>query len=156
ETIGRALGGQAGRGRAERGQADQPPSGRGWRLPLAVAGLAALVSAPALAAGYWLADGLDGPVAAAGPPILPPLVAASSSGPDQVRTLVLRKDEGDGGSLSYAILRAADPVPGEPELAETASSRNAMEGVVASLSAAGSGDAGDTGRTLSQFGIGYV
>jgi len=156
ETIGRALGGPAGRGRAEHGQADQPPSGRGWRLPLAVAGLAVLVSAPALAAGYWLADGLDGPVAAAGPPILPPFVAALSSGPDQVRTLVLRKDEGDGGSLSYAILRAADPVPGEPELAETASSRNAMAGVVASLSAAGTGDAGDTGRALSQFGIGYV
>jgi hypothetical protein len=31
-----------------------------------------------------------------------------------------------------------------------------MEGVVASLPAAGSGDAGDTGRALSQFGIGYV
>jgi hypothetical protein len=31
-----------------------------------------------------------------------------------------------------------------------------MEGVVASLAAAGSGDAGDTGRALSQFGIGYV
>ena len=53
-------------------------------------------------------------------------------------------------------MRAADPVPGEPELAETAASRNAMEGVVASLPAAGSGDAGDTGRALSQFGIGYV
>ena len=31
-----------------------------------------------------------------------------------------------------------------------------MESVVASLPAAGSGDAGDTGRALSQFGIGYV
>jgi hypothetical protein len=31
-----------------------------------------------------------------------------------------------------------------------------MENVVASLPAAGSGDAGDTGRALSQFGIGYV
>jgi hypothetical protein len=53
-------------------------------------------------------------------------------------------------------LRTGDPVPGEPELAETAASRNAMENVVASLPAAGSGDAGDTGRALSQFGIGYV
>ena len=60
------------------------------------------------------------------------------------------------GTLSYAILRAADPVPGEPELAETSASRNAMESVVASLPAAGSGDAGDTGRALSQFDIGYV
>ena len=90
---------------------------------------------------------------AAGVPILPAFVAASATGPDRARTLVLRQD---AGTLSYAVLRAADPVPGEPELAETAASRNAMENVVASLPAAGSGDAGDTGRALSQFGIGYV
>ncbi len=118
-----------------------------------MAGLAAVASAPALAAGYWLADGLGGPVTAAGTPIMPAFVAAAATGPDRARTLVLRQD---AGTLSYAVLRAADPVPGEPELAETAASRNAMESVVASLPAAGSGDAGDTGRALSQFGIGYV
>ena len=80
-------------------------------------------------------------------------MAASAAGPDRARTLVLRKD---AGTLSYTVLRAADPVPGEPQLAETAASRNAMENVVASLPAAGSGDAGDTGRALSQFGISYV
>ena len=138
ETIGRALSGAA---------------GRGWRFLASVAALAAVVSAPALAAGYWLADGLGGPVTAAGVPILPPFVAASAAGPDHPRTLVLRQD---GGTLSYAIVRAADPVPGEPELAETASSRSAVAGVVASLSAAGSGDAGDTGQALSRFDIGYV
>ena len=47
-------------------------------------------------------------------------------------------------------------MPGEPELAETASSTHALEGVVASLAAAGGGDAGDTGQALSQFDIGYV
>jgi hypothetical protein len=161
ETIGRGLSGQAERRRAERGAADQEDKGRPslrWRYLAAVAGLAAVVSAPALAAGYWLADGLDGPVTAAGPPILPPFVAASSAGPDKTRTLVLRQERGgqDGGTLTYAILRTADPVSGEPELAETASSRHAMDTVVASLSAAGSGDAGDTGRALSQFDIGYV
>ena len=95
---------------------------------------------------------------AAGPPILPAFVAAASTGPDRARTLVLRQESGGqhAGSLSYAILRAADPVPGEPELAETAASRNALESVVASLPAAGTGDAGDTGQALSQFGIGYI
>jgi len=166
ETIGRSLSGQTlsgptERGQAKRGAADQEDQGRPglrWRFLAAVAALAAVISAPALAAGYWLADGLDGPVTAAGPPILPPFVAASSAGPDKTRTLVLRQENGgqDGGTLSYAILRTADPVPGEPELAETASSRHAMDAVVASLSAAGSGDAGDTGRALSQFDIGYV
>ena len=159
EVIGRALVGQAGAGPAGTGQAgagraDTDRSGRpAWRFAASVAGLAAVVSAPALAAGYWLANGLGGPVTAAGVPILPAFVAASAAGPDRARTLVLRQD---AGTLSYAVLRAADPVPGEPELAETAASRNAMENVVASLPAAGSGDAGDTGRALSQFGIGYV
>jgi hypothetical protein len=147
ETIGRALIGQAGTGQAGRGRAD--PDRPGWRFAASVAGLAAVVSAPALAAGYWLAGGLEGPVTAAGPPILPAFVAASATGPDRVRTLVLRQD---AGTLSYTILRAADPVPGEPELAETAASRNAMENVVASLPAAGRGGAGDTGRALSPVG----
>ncbi|HEX5290025.1 MAG TPA: hypothetical protein VFX25_14260, partial [Streptosporangiaceae bacterium] len=149
EVIGRALVGQAGAGAADPDRSGRPP----WRFAASVAALAAVVSAPALAAGYWLANGLGGPVTAAGAPILPAFVAASATGPDRARTLVLRQD---AGTLSCAVLRAADPVPGEPELAETAASRNAMESVVASLPAAGSGDAGDTGRALSQFGIGYV
>jgi hypothetical protein len=159
EVIGRGLTGQAGAGQAGTGQAgagraDPDRSGRPpWRFAASVAALAAVVSAPALAAGYWLANGLGGPVAAAGAPILPAFVAASAAGPDRARTLVLRQD---AGTLSYTVLRAADPVPGEPELAETTASTNAMESVVASLPAAGSGDAGDTGRALSQFGIGYV
>jgi GT2 family glycosyltransferase len=151
EVIGRALTGQSGAGRADPDGSGH--RGPGWRFAASVAGLAAVVSAPALAAGYWLANGLGGPVTAAGTPILPAFVAASAAGPDRARTLVLRQD---AGTLSYAVLRAADPVPGEPEIAETAASRNAMENVVASLPAAGSGDAGDTGRSLSQFGIGYV
>jgi hypothetical protein len=149
EAIGRALVGQAGAGAADPDRSGRPP----WRFAASVAALAAVVSAPALAAGYWLANGLGGPVTAAGAPILPAFVAASATGPDRPRTLVLRQD---AGTLSYAVLRAADPVPGEPELAETTASRNAMQSVVASLPAAGSGDAGDTGRALSQFGIGYV
>jgi hypothetical protein len=153
EVIGRALAGQAGAGRADPDPDRSGHRGPGWRFAASVAGLAAVVSAPALAAGYWLANGLGGPVTAAGTPILPAFVAASAAGSDRARTLVLRQD---AGTLSYAVLRAADPVPGEPEIAETAASRNAMENVVASLPAAGSGDAGDTGRALSQFGIGYV
>ncbi len=144
ETVGRTVGGA---GRSAR------RLGTDWRFLASLAALAAAVSAPALAAGYWLADGLGGPVAAAAPPILPPFVAASSTGPDRPRTLVLRQE---GGALSYAVLRAADPVPGEPELAETASSMHALESVVSSLTAAGGGDAGDTGQALSQFDIGYV
>jgi len=151
ESIARALMRPAGSGPAEPGQTGR--SRLGWRFIASLAGLAAVLSVPILAAGYWLANGLDGPVTAAGTPILPAFVAAAATGPDRPRTLVLRQE---GGTLSYAVLRTADPVPGEPELAETAASTHAMQGVVASLSAAGSGDAGDTGRALSQFDIGYV
>ncbi len=123
------------------------------RVLAALAGFAVAASAPVLAAGYWLAAGVGGPVAAATAPVLPAFVAASSAGPDRNRTLVLRRD---GGVLSYAVLRASDPVLGEPELPETASSTHALASVVATLDAAGGGDAGDTGQTLSAFDIGYV
>jgi GT2 family glycosyltransferase len=124
-----------------------------WRVLATLASFAVAVSAPVLAAGYWLATGVGGTVTAASPQILPAFVAATSAGPDRNRTLVLRQV---GGTLSYAVLRDTDPVLGEPELTETSSSTHALAGVVASLAAAGGGDAGDTGQSLSLFDIGYV
>jgi hypothetical protein len=124
-----------------------------WRVLVTLAGFAAAASAPLLAAGYWLAAGVSGPVAAASPQILPAFVAASSAGADRDRTLVLRSDD---GALAYTVLRTADPLLGEPELPPASSSARALAGVVAALSAAGSGDAGDTGQSLSEFDIGYV
>jgi hypothetical protein len=47
-------------------------------------------------------------------------------------------------------------VLGEPELTEQSSATQALNGVVASLGAAASGDGGDIGPALSQFDIGYV
>jgi GT2 family glycosyltransferase len=144
-----ALGGMAGR-------TGEPAAGRlrrsGRRLA-AVMGLAVAVSVPVLAAGYWLAEGVRGPVTAAGTPILPAFVAAASSGSDRSRTLVVRQD---GGVLTYTVLRNSDPVLGEPELVQASSATHALDGVVGFLDAAASGDAGDTGQALSQFDIGYV
>jgi GT2 family glycosyltransferase len=128
-------------------------SGLSERGLAALAGLAVAASAPALAAGYWLAAGVRGPVSAAAPPILPPFVAASSSGPARTRTLVLRPN---GPLLSYTVLRNSDPVLGEPELTEASSATRALSAAVASLAAAAGGDGGDTGQALSQFDIGYV
>jgi GT2 family glycosyltransferase len=124
-----------------------------WRILVTLASFAVGVSAPVLAAGYWLAGGTGGTVTGASPQILPAFVAATSAGPNRNRTLVLRQV---GTTLSYAVLRDTDPVLGEPELTETSSSTHPLAGVVASLAAAGSGDAGDTGQALSQFDIGYV
>jgi GT2 family glycosyltransferase len=124
---------------------------RGWQPGAVVAGLIVVASAPLLAAGYWLAYGVRGPVSAAGPQILPPFVAASSSGPDKSRTLVLRPE---GGVLTYTVLRDADPTLGEPELTQASSATRALDAVVASLDATG-GD-GEVGQALGEFGIGYV
>ncbi len=124
-----------------------------WRVLATLAGFAVAVSAPVLAAGYWLTAGVGGTVTAASPQILPAFVAAASAGPNRNRTLVLRQVD---GTLSYAVLRDTDPVLGEPELAEPSSSTHALAGVVASLVTAGGGDAGNTGQALSQFDIGYV
>ena len=89
----------------------------------------------------------------AGPQILPPFVAAASAGPDQARTLVLRRD---GAALSYTVLRSTDPVLGEPELTGASSAASELDGVVASLAAATGGDGGDAGQALRQFDIGYI
>ena len=138
-------------------QAKQAVTGRlaslGSPRILVLAVLAVAASAPVLAAGAWLVTGVRGPIAAAGPQILPPFVAASSSGPNQTRTLVLRPA---GGILTYTVLRNTDPVLGEPELTAGAPGTKALDGVVASLDAAASGDEGNTGQALSQFDIGYV
>jgi GT2 family glycosyltransferase len=132
-------------------------AGPGRRFPAArlaaLAGLAVAASAPVLAAGYWLAAGVRGPVSAAGPQILPPFVASAASGPGQPRTLVLRPD---GAALSYTVLREGDPVLGEPELPGSPSATSALDGLVASLGAAASGDGGNPGAALSQFDVGYV
>jgi GT2 family glycosyltransferase len=125
----------------------------GWRKLAMLGGFAVAASAPVLAAGYWLGAGVRGPVTAAGPQILPPFVASSSSGPGQTRTLVLRPD---GAAVSYTVLRDTDPVLGEPELTEASSATHALNGVVASLVAVTGGDGGDAGQALSQFDIGYV
>ena len=128
-------------------------TGLGSPRVLALVCLVAAASAPVLAAGAWLVTGVRGPIAAAGPQILPPFVAASSSGPNQTRTLVLRPA---GGILTYTVLRNTDPVLGEPELTTGAPATQALDSVVASLDAAATGDEGNTGQALSQFDIGYV
>ena len=130
----------------------QPRDAR-WRGLAVLAGFAVATSAPVLAAGYWLAAGVGGPVTAAAPQLLPPFVASSSSGPDKARTLVLRPD---GAALDYTVLRNTDPVLGETDLTEASSATHALDAVVASLGAAASGDGGDAGQALSQFDIGYV
>jgi hypothetical protein len=143
-----ATGEDAGGAVASRGGRDGAPA----RM-LAVIALAAVASAPILAAWFWVAGGVRGPVAAVAMPVLPPFVAASDTGGFGYRTLVLRDDD---GTLSYAVLRQGDPSLGEPELTGYAPADQALARQVAALGAPVGADAGDPGLALGEFGIRWV
>lgn len=126
------------------------------RGPRRIAGvLVALAAccAPALVAGTWLVNGVHGPLTATGKTVLPEFVTASAANGMRVRTLVLRPWP---GPVRYTVLRNADPVAGELELAQPATARRALDRVVGGLVTGEGGELGDDGRALSQFAIGYV
>jgi hypothetical protein len=119
---------------------------------VAILALAAIASTPVLAAWFWMADGVAGPVTAIGSPVLPAFVAASSATGPQDRTLVLREND---GVLDYTVVRQGDPSLGEPELAGYPPAEQALATQVAAL-AAGGAAGGDPGQVLSEFGIRWV
>jgi GT2 family glycosyltransferase len=131
-------------------------SGR-WRSPsgIAVIALAAVAcTAPALAAAAWLTSGIRGPLAPVAGPVLPEFVSVSSDNGLRLRTLVLRA--GPHGTVAYSVLRDADPLIGADELAMTPAAERALNLTVAALTAPHGAAVQDQGRSLAQFGIGYV
>ena len=140
--------------------ADALPAALGggrWRRPagLGVLILAAalLCSAPLLAAGAWVATGVRGPAGGAAGPVLPPFVSVSSDNGLRPRTLVLRAE---GGTVTYEVLRGADPVLGSTDLTVPAAAQRTLDTAVSTLVAQGGGDAQDQGQILAALGIGYV
>jgi hypothetical protein len=123
------------------------------RRLLAGVTLAAAATAPVLAAGYWVADGVRGPVGSVTTQVLPAFVSASATAGTQYRTLILRPE---GDSLAYSVVRQSDPTLGEPELAASAPAQQALSRQVAALGAPDGADAGDPGLVLGQFGIRWV
>ena len=121
--------------------------------PLAILALLAVASAPLLAGWFWVTGGVRGPVTTVSSPVLPAFVSASSAGGQQYRTLVLRED---GGSLTFSVVRQADPALGEPELTGYTPADQALAQQVAALGAPDGSDAGDPGLVLSEFDIRWV
>ena len=127
-----------------------------WRRP---AGLGVLLltvaacSAPLLAAGSWVATGVRGPVGGAAAPVLPPFVSVSSNTGQRPRTLVLRAEH---GTITYEVLRGADPLLGATDLAQPPAAQRTLDAVVSTLAAPGGGDAQDQGQALAAMGIGYI
>jgi GT2 family glycosyltransferase len=129
----------------------------GWRAPsgIAVLTLAAVAcTAPALAAAAWVTSGVRGPVAPSAGPVLPEFVSVSSGTGLRLRTLVLRVDP--RGRVAYSVLRDTDPLIGASELAVPLAAQRALDLSVATLTAPDGGSVQDQGRSLAQFGIGYV
>jgi len=131
----------------------------GWRglgsiraLGVIVIALAAC-SAPALAAAWWVAGGINGPVKAVQGQLVPELVSVSSDNGLRLRTLVLR---GDRGQLSYAVLRGTGVSLGDPDLSPVPAAQRALGSAVATLIAPNGGQAAEQGDTLAQFDVGFV
>ena len=127
-----------------------------WRRPAGLGVLilaAAACSAPVLAAGAWVATGVRGPVAGAAGPVLPPFVSVSSDNGLRPRTLVLRAER---GTVTYEVLRGADPLLGSTDLTVPAPGQRTLDTAVSTLVAQGGGDAQDQGQILAALGIGYV
>lgn len=122
----------------------------GTYLPYKAAGaviVAAAVSAPVLAAGWWIVNGAGGPLGRVDPDAVPSFVHA----PGGPRTLVLR--HGPGGRVSYSVLRGLPPSLGEAETPAGGEGRRRMDGLVAGLAG---GRAEDDGPALTRMGVRYV
>ena len=143
--------------------------GRGRsRRALAAIALVAAGTAPLLVAGYWVKEGVRGPVGSVTAPLLPAFVSASSTSGEQYRTLILRPDVSGGNEgsandstandsgLDYMVVRQGDPTLGEPELAIATAAEQTLSRQVAALGAPDGADAGDPGLVLGSFGIRWV
>ncbi|TDE34699.1 glycosyltransferase family 2 protein [Actinomadura sp. 6K520] len=117
-----------------------------YRTGGAAVSLAAL-SAPVLAAGFWIAGGAGGPLTEVDPDTVPAFVHA----PGGARTLVLHKEP--AGRVSYTVLRDAGPRIGESEVMADGVARDRLDGLVAGLVA---GQEGDAGPALTRMGVQYI
>jgi GT2 family glycosyltransferase len=116
---------------------------------LALAG----VSAPVLAAGYWLVHGVTGPLTQASGEVVPALVAPSSGSGDQLRTLVLTSEQ---GHVSFLLLRGDSPQFTDPQIVPVAAAQSALTSAVGALVAPGGDEAANQSQLLARFDIGFV
>ena len=152
-VAGRGRSGSPGRGRAGRRSGQPGQVGRSRRLAVALAGLVAC-SAPVIAAGYWLLNGVGGPLGPASGEVVPSLVSTTANTGLQLRTLVLTPSQ--RGGVSFLLLRGPSPQFGDPALTPVPAAQTALSEAVASLVAPGGGEAANQSQELARFDIGFV
>ena len=144
----RRAGGRAGRDR----RAGRSGPGGGRRVMIAVLAVVAC-TAPAFAAGWWLVNGVEGPIGPASGQVVPPLMSNAADGSRQLRTLVLASS---GSGVSYLLLRGTSPEFGYPDMPQVPAAESALGRTVAALAAPGGSEAGDQSKQLAAFDIGFV
>jgi GT2 family glycosyltransferase len=122
------------------------------RLPVIVLALAAC-AAPAVAAGWWLVNGVSGPVGPAPGGVVPSLVSNAAGTGRQLRTLVLASS---AGRISYLLLRGMSPEFSYGDVSEAPGAQAALSKAVASLVAPGGSEAGSPSQQLAGFDVGFV
>jgi len=124
------------------------------RFPAVILGLVAC-TAPVLAAGYWLLNGVTGPIGAASGEIVPPAVSTTAGAGRQLRTLVLTTS-GRADRVSFLLLRGNSPEFSYPDVSQVPSAQAALSKAVAALVAPGGGEAANQTQQLARFDIGFV
>jgi len=144
----------AGRAASAPGRSGARRSPAALRFPAVLLGLVAC-TAPALAAGYWLMNGMSGPIGAASGEIVPPAVSTTAGAGRQLRTLVLTAS-GRAGQVSFLLLRGNSPEFSYPDVSQVPAAQAALSKAVAALVAPGGGEAANQTQQLARFDIGFV
>ncbi|TMR07786.1 hypothetical protein ETD86_50520 [Nonomuraea turkmeniaca] len=118
-------------------------AGGGLRRLGATALVGVAFSTPLLAAGYWVATGVRGPLTGDAPDVLPALAASRTAHGE--RTLVIKGSE-------FTVLHGRTPLIGESELPVASEARGRVATAAQGLAGGRGGDA----ATLAQNGIAMV
>jgi hypothetical protein len=122
-----------------------------WRQPVAAIVAAGAAAVPALAAGVWLATGVDGPLHRTTRTVLPAFAAAEAATGARPQILALRVTQ--SGALSFVLLRGRPLQLGDGDVTLRGRDVRQLDAAVADLGAA-RGD--DPAAALATYGIGYV
>jgi hypothetical protein len=101
-----------------------------WRQPALVLVTALAVASPLVWGMTWISRGASDPLTRGDANPLPAFVRAQSALPEQIRTLVLRPED---GRLAYTVLRSRDAQWGDVETAPSVEQMQGMDEVVSDL-----------------------
>ena len=121
-----------------------------WQQPAVAVVTVLAVLVPVAAGSWWVGRGAAGPVQRSDPNPLPAFVQAEAALPTRARTLVLEPMD---GRLGYTLLRDRPAEFADELLAADASTRRALDGLVAEIA---SGRGGVAVAELSGYAVQFI